>query len=80
MYKRQRKLETHHYCECGGMILNHITEKAKVVGGWPMQVKSVGICECGSIHWREDLTNLAKREYEEYLHESNESRKKAVRK
>ena len=59
MYKRERKLETHHFCECGGMVFNHITEKAQVVGGWPMQVKSIGICECGAIHWR--IPTLSKR-------------------
>ncbi len=79
MYQRKRKLQTHHYCDCGGMILNHVTEKAKVIGGWPMQVKSVGICECGQVHWREDLTNFAKDEYAEYLDESNQSRKDALK-
>ena len=79
MYKRERKLETHHFCECGGMVLNHITEKAQVVGGWPMQVKSIGICEFGSIHWRKDLTNYAKEEYRLYLKESEISRKKHLK-
>ena len=79
MYKRERKLETHHFCECGGIVFNHITEKAQVVGGWPMQVKSIGICECGAIHWRKDLTNYSKEEYRLYLKESENSRKKHLK-
>tara|TARA_R100000152_G_C6777273_1_gene207025 strand:+ start:981 stop:1259 length:279 start_codon:yes stop_codon:yes gene_type:complete len=79
MYKRERKLQTHHRCDCGGVIVNHITEKAKVGGGWPMAVKSVGICGCGEIHWKKDLTNYAKEEYRQYLVESNRSRKNALK-
>tara|TARA_R100000152_G_C6724459_1_gene149928 strand:+ start:293 stop:541 length:249 start_codon:yes stop_codon:yes gene_type:complete len=80
MYKRERKLETHHLCKCcDSVIFNVVTEKAKVIGGWPMQVKSVGICECGEVHWRKDLTNYAKEEYRLYLKESENSRKKHLK-
>jgi len=79
MYKRTRKLQTWKRCNCGGLVFNTITEKAKVRGGWPMQVKSVGICENGCVQWKEDLTNFAKEEYAEYLEESNQSRKDALK-
>ena len=78
-YKRERKLTTWKRCECGDVIHNVISEKRRSFGDWPMQVKSVGICECGMIHWKEDLTNFAKEDYREYLEESEKSRKEYLK-
>ena len=73
-YMRKRKLETHHYCECGGKIFNLMVEKRKGgAGGIPMSIKSTGVCECGAIHWKEDMTQLAKDDWDEYVLESSES-------
>ena len=71
---RKRKLETHHFCDCGGRIYNLMVEKKKGgAGGIPMSIKSTGICECGAIHWKDDLTQFAKDEWDEYILDSSES-------
>ncbi len=79
MYQRERSLPIWKRCECGGRINNVIVEKSRTMGHWPMQVKSTGICECGQIHWKTDLTSFAKEEYAAYLRESESSRKQYLK-
>lgn len=77
MYQTEKRLPVWKKCECGGTIHNVIIHKSRALGDWPMQVKSTGICECGVIHWKTDLTDFAKEEYRQYLEESQASRKEA---
>ena len=79
-YHNERKLETHHYCDCGGKIFNLIVQKRMGhAGGFPKSVKSTGVCECGIIHWKNDLTQLAKDDWDDYLHETSESARRHMK-
>ena len=71
-YQRERKTPTNNFCECGGTVYHIFKEKRlDHGGGFPMQIKSMGVCECGSVHWKDDLTNLAKEDWNDYVLESS---------
>jgi hypothetical protein len=73
-YSREKKTATNNFCECGGTVYHILKEKKRGGGGGiPMSIKSMGICDCGAVHWKNDLTDLAKEEWGEYVLESSES-------